>query len=662
MQIAKMFASLGFNVDLSGLEKFRAQVKLARTDISNLGRDATSASRSLSGMAKALDGLSGKLDKTSITKANTSLKESYENVATSVGKVDKAFQSISANQKATTKALGKIHSSVKAGEPIWDKYRQSVLATRDALKLTNESVLQLRRNSSVSIRNTGGRGGSGDGGVSRNSSRPFDLSGGGFFRSMLPAVAIAGGLPSLGFAAKEVVQAGRDQTKMESTLLATSKNTEEFGDTLKFVREEALRLGLSSVELGKSFAQINMSADKLSQEQKKEMFTGMSEFMMSMGTSRDDQKGIFRAVNQMFSNTRILQEEINQLSERGIPATLVWNAAKKAYGIDDIKKIKKMQESGQLDPSKVLPVMAQMLQEMARTSGAFDKMMESSIVKQGQFMEKLSQMSQKVMDSGLDVLLGKIFQQLSNIVDAVDNISTGLSTMKKGLDEVTGGNSLLTIGLTLLLGLLLKKRKVVVSVVKGLRSFSSIARGVTSFLNGRMGQALINIAKRWGLVGAAISAVIWLSKKVGEAMKMRQNGEWTWVDTLLNRFEVLRLRISTVGLMLQVLWHNLKSSVNPFAKFGAPEIIQTYGKGKAVAPNAIPSRNAGEILSREKQEKRQREAENFNKMVNQASSRGVPYADASFSKKLQNYSTNVKVYLEGTELIPRSVSVEGNMP
>lgn len=565
MQIAKMFASLGFNVDMSGLEKFRNQIKLARTDMSNLGRDAASASRSLSGMAKALDGLSGKLDKVSITKANNSLKASYENVATSVGKVDKAFQSISVNQKNTTKALGKIHASVKAGEPIWDRYRASVLATRDALKLTNDSVLQLRKNASVTIRTRGST--SSTGGEGYRSNRPFDLSGGGFFRSMLPAVAIAGGLPSLGFAAKEVVNQGREQTKMESTLLATSKNTEEFGDTLKFVREEALRLGLSSVELGKSFAQVNMSADKLTQQQKKDMFTGMSEFMMSMGTNKDDQKGIFRAVNQMFSNTRILQEEINQLSERGIPATLVWNAAKKAYGIEDITEIKKLQEAGKLDPTKVLPEMARMLQEMARTSGAYDKMMQSSIVKQGQFMERLSQLSKRFMDSGVDVMLGKVFQQLSNLVDALSDVGTALNSLKNNVDEVTNGNAGWALILLLLLTRVGKLAKLIRVLYKQIKEKTSAVKVASTVIQGTLGKTVLTMIKRFGGWAAAIWSTIEALRFLGSELNKGKSGEWTFFDWMFHQFDMAILKAELFFARFRLNWTNIKNMVKSPIEF-----------------------------------------------------------------------------------------------
>ena len=200
--------------------------------------------------------------------------------------------------------------------------------------------------------------------------------------SFLPAMAVGSVGGGIGFGAARGVEA-RDQTRMESMILMTSKSGEEFARTLRYVKDEATRLGLSSTELGKSFAQINMSAQGLDQGTKEEMFTGFSEFMMTMGTSADDQKGIFRAFNQMFSNNRILQEEINQLSDRGIPATLVYDAAMKAYDTKNIQQIKKLQEDGKLDPKKVLPIMAKMVQDLAHDSGAYTKMLESSIVKQG---------------------------------------------------------------------------------------------------------------------------------------------------------------------------------------------------------------------------------------------------------------------------------------
>lgn len=569
-----MFASLGFNVDLSGLDKFRNNIKLARTDISNLGKDASTTSRQLSGMAKALDGVANKLDKVNTNKANGKISSGYTNVAQSVNKVDSAFQSIATNQKNITRALGKIHASVKAGEPIWDRYRTTIQQTKQALLQVNNEMKSLRANSTVNLKvNRGGSSSTSDGGTRGASSKPFDISGGGFLRSMLPAVALAGGLPTLGFAAKEVVNQGREQTKMESILLATSKDTQEFGDSLKFVREEALRLGLSSVELGKSFAQISMSAGKaLTQSEKKEMFLGVSEFMMSMGTNKDDQKGIFRAMNQMFSNTRILQEEINQLSERGIPATMVWDAAKKAYNTDDIKVIKKMQEQGKLDPAKVLPILAETMRKMAHETGAYDKMMQSSIVKQGIFFEKLSQMSKKFMDSGVDVFLGKLFSQATKLLDVVDNLGTSLNQILVSIKSVTNGKTLLAVAIAVLLLRFGALRTTLWRVAALLTQNAGKAKILSTILTGTLGRTVALMVMRFGLWGVAIYGVVKALSFLGDQLKKSNKGEWTFFDEVFSEIEIMQLKFEIFFERQKLGWSNLGEFIlqNPINWFKSP--------------------------------------------------------------------------------------------
>ena len=80
-------------------------------------------------------------------------------------------------------------------------------------------------------------------------------------------------------------------------------------------------------------------------------------------------------------------------------------------------------------------------------------------------------------------MLGNIFDKLSDLVDLLSEITAGAKEFKKTLDDLTNGNGLLSIALTILLGLLFKKRKAVSSVTKNLKSFSGVARIVTGFLN-----------------------------------------------------------------------------------------------------------------------------------------------------------------------------------
>lgn len=548
MQIAKLFAGLGFQVDTSGLVKFKKAIADARSEMTSISRGAKTATKQFRSLRRETDKLSSSMNKIKNAGGNRQVGGSYRQLAADVWKVKNALDGISTNQSRTTKAIGKINASVIAGLTHWNAYRRSIVQTRRTLQNLNGDLNRLRANSRVDvrIRNTGGNGGGGSGG--RGGAGGLGGLGGlgaglglrQMMGSFLPALAVSSIGGAIGFGAARGVEAARDQTRMESMILMTSKSGEEFARTLNYVKDEAARLGLSSTELGKSFAQINMSARGLDQGTKEEMFTGFSEFMMSMGTSQDDQKGIFRAFNQMFSNNRILQEEINQLSERGIPATLVYDAAMKAYDTTNIQKIKKLQEDGKLDPKKVLPIMAQMVQDLAHDSGSYAKMMESSIVKQGKLYEQLRQTSKQIMDSGLDVWLGKIFGQLTEIVSQLGDVAKSLeyivkqvNTFKKALDGVSGGNGG---GILLFLSLLIFRFKALrlgahrAFIV--LQSGGKITRALGELFKGAFGRSLKMIITRFGGWIAVIYGAYKALGYLGRELKQMELGNWTIFDTI----------------------------------------------------------------------------------------------------------------------------------
>lgn len=558
-----MFASLGFKVDTTGLANFKKSLVDARKEMTNLGRGTKSTTRQLRNLKNTMGQINTQMAKLKGTAGTKEVRQAYKNMAGAVRQLDNALNSITANRPKTTKALGKIHASVKAGEPLWSSYRRSVVQTRRALLNLNGEINRLRSNSRVDIRinrreNTyrGESGGAGSMGALLGFGGGMGLRG--LLSSFLPTALVGGGLGSVGYLGAKAVETGREQHKMESMILMTSKSAEEYSRTIDYVRSEALRLGLSSVELGKSFSQISMSARELSQSQKEQMFTGMSEFMMSVGTSKDDQKGIFRAVNQMFSYNRILQEEINQLSERGIPATLVYDAAMKAYDKNNIAEIKKMQEDGKLDPKLVLTEMARMMQKMAHDSGSFEKMQNSSNFKQGQFQEQLSQFATQLMQSGLDEMLGNIFGKLTeltvaagNLVVAIEYIVNSLKWLKNELNEANSWSNILLI----VLGFLVFRFRGLTSGIRKattmLKRNQGVVKSLEAFMKRAFGRTLTAIIKRFG----SWITVIYLAAKalsfLGDQIKRSNRGEWTFFDEVFASADRLGLRI-------QILWQQLR--------------------------------------------------------------------------------------------------------
>lgn len=614
-QIASMFASLGFKVDTTGLDAFNNKLREVRGNTAVAATNIGVLAERLRSASAALDGVTNRLDKVSLKKANQNIADSYKSVSTNVGLVEKALTSIQNNQKGITKALGRIHASVKAGEPLWDKYRATVRATKEDLVSINGKMKELRANSTVSLRVNQGRSGTGGSSNQSNTRQTNnnnsifggmfggrgDFSGG-FFRSMLPAVALAGGLPSAGFAVKETVQAGRERIKMSNIMTASTKDAEEYAKAMEYVRKESNRLGQSTTEMGLGFAKVMQSVQgKLSLEKTQKIFTGFGELMTVMGNSADDQKGVYRAMTQMFSKGKIEAEEEGQMAERGLPIKeLIKKAAMEVYKVDQ-KGYEKMRKAGTVKAEDVLPRVAELMSEMANKNNALDKALNQSVVKQQQFMNRLNDFAENIMTGGLDAMLSNIFDKLTSLVDILSEITTGAKGFKKAIDDLTGGNGLLSIALTLIIGLLFKKRKAVSSVAKNLKNFSGIARVVTGFLNGGFGQALITIAKRFGWVGLAISGALILLQQFGKAIQDQKLGKWTWIDTLEARLENFKLRWELMTLDMQVNWINLKHALSPtWWSSGKKETFRYVGdiNAEKLSQSSIPSKNAGNIAER----------------------------------------------------------------
>ena len=653
MQIASMFASLGFKVDTSGLEKFKASVSSARSEFSNLNQGVKQASKHLrslqssiksvdtalnkirgaganskiissySKMAKALEEVDkhlinisthqstttkaiGKINASvhagskkweqyvaQVRKATNSLKtvtatikgagaskviSSYEKLASSVKKVDTHLKSIAKHQPVVSKAIGKINSSVISGTKNWIDYADAINKARNSLRQVRSRVRDLQNNNDIIINiRERRRGGGGFGGGSGGSNGGGGNFGGGviggLLGSVMPSALLGGGVASIGYAGAQIVKQGQEQTRMELALQMSSKDINEFRDSLKYVKEEALRLGLTSQELGKAFAQVNMAAEGLTQEKKKEIFTGLNEYMATMQLNPEKQKGVYTAMYQMFSKGKISQEEIGQLAERGFSQKVFRDAIKQAYGLKSSAEAIKMQEQGKLtDVGKIWEIYTKNLQKMARESGAFEKMLTSSSYNINKFKETLVQLFKEIMDSGVDEFLGSVFKSLTGIVPllsdavfAIKELVTMLKLAKEGLDEMTGGFGLTSIVLLLLLGRFrgfIRGVKLATALIKRKRGALVILNG---FMRGVFGRTLGLMITRFGLWGLAITAVTQTLAYLGKELKKYKSGDYNIFEELAHQSEMFGLEIDLVMVKLQLMWEKVKlyATTNP---------------------------------------------------------------------------------------------------
>ena len=608
-----MFASLGFKVDTSGLDKFKQSLASARHEFTNLNQGVKQSSKHLRSLKSALDSVDTALNKVRGAGANNRIIVSYRDMATAVEKVNTHLQNITTHQPNTTKAIGKINSSVHAGVQHWKDYADAVNRARDALRQVRRRVLDLQSNNRININVNERRSGS-TSNIGGTSTATGGMLGGttiiplggrrmlaGLFGGSLQSALLGGGIASVGYGASQVVKAGQEQTRMEMALTMSSKNLDEFNDSLKYVKEEALRLGLTSVDLGKAFAQVNIAAEGLSQDQKKRMFSGVNEYMATVGLDKEAQGGVYRAMYQMFSKGKIQQEEVNQLAERGMSIKVFRDSAMQAYGIKDVNQLLKMQQNGQLtDVGKVWQTYADNLDKMAEANGAADAMRNSSITQMNRFKDSLKQLSKELMDSGLDQMLGSVFKGLTAITEALIPLAKNLKPVIGGIQAIgevlapvvdfikhfISENTILSGVLLLTIGKGAGLAKVIERVIFAFRNGARFSGVFAYVMRTVMGNALLLTIGRFGLWAVAIWGVSKALSFVYEQMERKKLGQYTFFDWLMGETRIAALEVKILGAELDLMYANSQQAVRNF--LGLNKLSESIRGSVGLNPQQTP--------------------------------------------------------------------------
>ena len=541
-KIASLFASVGFNIDTTDLNKLDGHLKTIRGNTANLSRNLRVVNTQLNTTSSRMRNLAKAAE--AVTKFNN-LGGKYVTLAVKV--------------KEAEGAIARFGRVLKLIEPRLDstnfRLSTTVRSYQDLAAAVREANRELSRTPNRPPRPISPLGGGrGNGGAGGSGSGQGGGAGAGFLGGLLGAVGrftpagMLGGSAVTGAAVgvNEVRKAGQDIQRMENMLLFSTNAKDaagaqlEYARNLEFVRKESLRLGLDTAELGKAFAQVNMSAgDKMSEDARKKMFTDMSEYIMVTGAGQEDQKLIFKAVNQMFSLGRIMAEEMNQLTERGVPRQQLYDIAKTKYGVTDTAAVMDLQKKGKLKPEDLLPLLFEQFAKKSRDTGAFAKMLESSIFKQNQFKVALKQMSSDIMNAGLDKALGTFFEALTVGIPHMLAFLKGLGGVFKGLSEIVkivwnaveawgnfvAANSQLVLNFSVLLGLL------AMSIVR-------VTGATLAF--GRFGLLLATLGRRIPLI-AMLLALFYLFKEYDRYMKGEDSWMANFADWMIYLAESTRL-------------------------------------------------------------------------------------------------------------------------
>ena len=313
-QIASLYASLGFNVDQSGLTTFRTEMQTLKKEFTGVLKDTANMNRRLKVLAGRLGEFNRLFNPQNITdwrkRLVTAIRQ-YQNVMQS----SRQQMTVFANdvEKSQIKLLG-FETRLRSNITTLDKYRthlEPVVLLLERLRAAAGSPLPRPRGGygggGGGQGGGGGHGGQGGAGGGVGSGLLQAAGIGAFLRPMMPTGMGLGGLLGSGYAFREMVLAGRELQAMEFKLKAVSESADVFNSNLKFVKETSQALALNVTEFGSAYASIFQSAKRFAGvEQIQEMSLGMNKYFRTLQMTPDQIKGSLRAIGQMLNKEQVM--------------------------------------------------------------------------------------------------------------------------------------------------------------------------------------------------------------------------------------------------------------------------------------------------------------------------------------------------------------------
>lgn len=543
IEVASLLSKMGFEIDTAQLEKFEKLTRGIRTSTVKLARDLRQTNNQLNSVSQKLRSVNNGLNSTNSKRGAANLAHSYASLSKNVNVAQTALNRFNTTATAVEPKL--MHQLQLVGRLAnsWGEYARSV-------RQANRDLRDRPVNPNGRPPRVGGGGGTGSGGGQPRRSGRAGLLGetvGGFAAAFTPASAIAGGAITAGFVAKQVYDAGKEYRAMRQVLLASSKDVQDFNRNLEFTRKTSNALGVDVVEFGKAYSKtLQAVGDQLSRTDTEKMYRQFSELMVVMHSSADDQKGIFRAMSQMFSKGKIQMEEINQMAERNVPALAMMKRAYQELGYTQAE-FEKMQKAGKINPNEFLPLMAKYAEEYARNNGALEKALESSTTKLGILKNQFKETSDAIMEGGLDKLIADLVVGITSLTKAFAPLAIRLSKVALGFAEVVGW-----------IAAFAKEHPVLAAIIASIiAGFFGIRGAMKAGMT--MGGAFVATmiagmkALKMAMMRTAILAIFIGIAEVLVALYEHMNGEKNWMSVMINWLELLGLKIKGVWLDFQIL-------------------------------------------------------------------------------------------------------------
>lgn len=440
MQIASLFAKAGFVVDISGLTAFRTEMQVVKKEMGETLAVINKVNASLKGVTTRFRSIQGLFDPSKMTAWRTSIgaatRQYVRTIQTSSAAIDK-LATVATNDAVR---LNRFHLVLEDGVGKVTTYAQSLYHLEAAMLRLNAAIrarpiISTPRASTAGAGQGRGSGGGGIGGATAGEGLLASWGIGRLLKPLLPSGIGIGGMLGTGYAIKELVATGREMMAMELKMKAVSRSSLAFANNMEYVHSLSKEMGLDIVQTGNAFANIVVTAqDKMNPQAMQKMFTGFNKYYTAVHMTTEDQRLANLAMQQMFGKDKIQAQEARlQMGQRVTPfIKLLTEAAKEQMGakftsFDDVMK------KGLLDPSKLLPVVAEKLGKIAENGGAYAQALKNSQSAQVRFTNSLKELSLLLLQSGLDHALATMF---SGFVEILKRAVEYLKVFAKALKAI----------------------------------------------------------------------------------------------------------------------------------------------------------------------------------------------------------------------------------
>lgn len=424
MEVAKLFASVGFRVDTKNLDTF--DTRLANTQlkfvgfanaIDNVGKQASQAINPVNNLLRALD-FKGKA--TGIAPLANAL-EKLERSVKSINMSD--FHS---KMQKLTYALNEARPSINRNANAWERYADAVTRAKMAVGGSWSTGARAPRAPSSFAAGAGfGLGASAGGYVSSPHYTPQSRLLAPMVGSHLAYLGSSGVMAGVGaiYATKATLDRAQENVTAENFVKMASRDDAEFQANTKWLWERSQYYGTDINANMEGFGKIYMNTEEsLGREKSLAVIEDIMKYNTAMHTSREAQKFINKSLYQMAGTAQVNAQDYNQWEEHVAGGQKVAARALDILAEEKGGKFKDWRQYGtakkaiseiQIEGKDLVPALTR---AMAEASAKGLETGRTGYQAEGaRFQNNVTQMARALADGGL-FDMGKAFFQLLNSI------------------------------------------------------------------------------------------------------------------------------------------------------------------------------------------------------------------------------------------------------